>query len=90
MHDVEKIVEKIVFPKGSQGSDGHGDQGSGCECIVGGKHWDAGMARQPALVRAIKTEMAGQEFRVYREGQDEGMSSPYRGCRNDSQGRETT
>ena len=33
-------------------------------CIVGGKHCDAEMARQPALVRAIKTEMASQEFRV--------------------------
>ena len=27
-------------------------------CIAGGKHCDAEMARQPALVRAIKTEMA--------------------------------
>ena len=33
-------------------------------CIAGGKHCDAEMARQPALVRAIKTEMASQEFRV--------------------------
>ena len=30
----------------------------------GGKHWDAEMARQPALVGAIKTEMVSQEFRV--------------------------
>ena len=33
-------------------------------CIAGGKHCDAEMARQPALVRAIKTEMGSQEFRV--------------------------
>ena len=33
-------------------------------CIAGGKNCDAEMARQPALVRAIKTEMASQEFRV--------------------------
>ena len=33
-------------------------------CIAGGKNCDAVMARQPALVRAIKTEMASQEFRV--------------------------
>ena len=32
--------------------------------IAGGKHCDAEMARQPALVRAIKTEMASKEFRV--------------------------
>ena len=32
--------------------------------IARGKHCDAEMARQPALVRAIKTEMASQEFRV--------------------------
>ena len=32
--------------------------------IAGGKHCDAEMAGQPALVRAIKTEMASQEFRV--------------------------
>ena len=32
--------------------------------IVRGRHCDAEMARQPALVRAIKTEMASQEFRV--------------------------
>ena len=33
-------------------------------CIAGGKHCDAEMVRQPALARAIKTEMASQEFRV--------------------------
>ena len=33
-------------------------------CIAGGKNCDAEVARQPALVRAIKTEMASQEFRV--------------------------
>ena len=33
-------------------------------CIAGGKNCDAEMARQPALVRAIKTGMANQEFRV--------------------------
>ena len=33
-------------------------------CIAGGKHCDAEMARQPALVRAIKTEMANPNFRV--------------------------
>ena len=33
-------------------------------CIAGGKNCDAEMARQPALVRAIKTEMASQDFRV--------------------------
>ena len=33
-------------------------------CIAGGKNYDAEMARQPALVRAIKTEMASPEFRV--------------------------
>ena len=33
-------------------------------CIAGGKNCDAEMARQPALVRAIKTEMADQDFRV--------------------------
>ena len=32
--------------------------------IARGKHCDAEMARQPGLVRAIKTEMASQEFRV--------------------------
>ena len=32
--------------------------------IARGRHCDAEMARQPALVRAIKTEMASQEFRV--------------------------
>ena len=30
----------------------------------GGKHCDAEMARQPALVRAVKTEMVSQEGRV--------------------------
>ena len=29
----------------------------------GGKHCDAEMARQPALVRAVKTEMVSQECR---------------------------
>ena len=33
-------------------------------CIAGGKHCDAEMVRQPALARAIKTEMASQECRV--------------------------
>ena len=33
-------------------------------CIARGKNCDAEMARQPALVMAIKTEMASQEFRV--------------------------
>ena len=33
-------------------------------CIAGGRNCDAEMARQAALVRAIKTEMANQEFRV--------------------------
>ena len=33
-------------------------------CIAGSKNCDAEMARQPALVRAIKTGMANQEFRV--------------------------
>ena len=33
-------------------------------CIAGGKNCDAEMARQPALVKAIKTEMASQDFRV--------------------------
>ena len=33
-------------------------------CIAEGKHCDAEMVRQPALARAIKTEMASQEFRV--------------------------
>ena len=33
-------------------------------CIAGGKHCGAEMARQPAPVGAIKTEMASQEFRV--------------------------
>mmetsp|Transcript_28674 Transcript_28674/g.66468 ORF Transcript_28674/g.66468 Transcript_28674/m.66468 type:complete len:431 (-) Transcript_28674:100-1392(-) len=33
-------------------------------CIAGGRNCDAEMARQPALVRAIKTEMANQDFRV--------------------------
>ena len=32
--------------------------------IAGGKHCDAEMARQPTLVRAIKTEVVSQEFRV--------------------------
>ena len=32
--------------------------------IARGRHCDAEMARQPALVRAIKSEMASQEFRV--------------------------
>ena len=32
--------------------------------IARGKHCDAEMAGQPALVRAIKTAMASQEFRV--------------------------
>ena len=32
--------------------------------IARGKHCDAEMARQPALERAIKTEMASQELRV--------------------------
>ena len=32
--------------------------------IAGGKHCDAEMARQPTLVRAIKTEVGSQEFRV--------------------------
>ena len=31
-------------------------------CIAGGKHCDAEMVRQPALARAIKTEMASQDF----------------------------
>ena len=30
----------------------------------GGKHCDAEMARQPALVRAVKTKMVSQECRV--------------------------
>ena len=49
---------------GSQSSDGNGDQGSDVESeqgtrlmYYGGKHCDAEMARQPALVRAVKTEM---------------------------------
>ena len=33
-------------------------------CSAGGKHCDAEMASQPTLVRAIKTEMASQEFSV--------------------------
>jgi len=33
-------------------------------CIAGGKHCDAEMSRQPALVRAIKTEMEDSNFRV--------------------------
>ena len=33
-------------------------------CIAGGKNCDAEMARQPARVRAIETEMANQEFRA--------------------------
>ena len=33
-------------------------------CIAGGKHCDAETARQPAPARAIKTEMASQEFGV--------------------------
>ena len=32
--------------------------------IARGRHCDAKMARQPGLVRAIKSEMASQEFRV--------------------------
>ena len=31
-------------------------------CIAGGKHCDAETARQPAPARAIKIEMASQEF----------------------------
>ena len=33
-------------------------------CIAGGKNCDAEMGRQPALVRAIKTEMGKEDFRV--------------------------
>ena len=33
-------------------------------CIAGGKMCDQEMARQPALVRAIKDEMGNQEVRV--------------------------
>eukprot|EP00927_Polykrikos_kofoidii_P043748 TRINITY_DN37843_c0_g1_i1.p1 TRINITY_DN37843_c0_g1~~TRINITY_DN37843_c0_g1_i1.p1 ORF type:complete len:583 (-),score=89.57 TRINITY_DN37843_c0_g1_i1:108-1649(-) len=33
-------------------------------CIAGGRHCDAEMSRQPALVRAIKTEMEDPNFRV--------------------------
>ena len=33
-------------------------------CVAGGKNCDAEMARQPALVRAIKTEMVSSDFRV--------------------------
>ena len=33
-------------------------------CIAGGKHCDAETARQPAPARAIKIEMASQEFGV--------------------------
>ena len=36
-------------------------------CIAGGKPCDAEMVRQPALARAIKTEMASQELRVWFE-----------------------
>ena len=33
-------------------------------CIAEENHCEAEMARQPALVKAIKAEMASQEFRV--------------------------
>ena len=56
---------------GSQSSDGHGVQGPDVESeqgtwlvYDGGKHCEAEMARQPALVRAVKTEMVSQECRV--------------------------
>ncbi|CAJ1389466.1 unnamed protein product [Effrenium voratum] len=39
-------------------------------CIAGGRHCDAEMARQPALVRAIKTEMGDPDFRVTMEWMD--------------------
>ena len=35
-----------------------------CLYVAEGKNCDAEMARQPALVRASRTEMARQEFRV--------------------------
>ena len=56
---------------GSQSSDGNGVQGSDVESeqgtwlmYDGGKHCEAEMARQPALVRAVKTEMVSQECRA--------------------------
>eukprot|EP00928_Gymnodinium_smaydae_P072035 TRINITY_DN55474_c0_g1_i1.p1 TRINITY_DN55474_c0_g1~~TRINITY_DN55474_c0_g1_i1.p1 ORF type:complete len:687 (-),score=83.52 TRINITY_DN55474_c0_g1_i1:231-2117(-) len=39
-------------------------------CISGGRHCDLEMARQPALVRAIKQEMNMQDFRVRVEWMD--------------------
>ena len=58
--------KRLESQMGSQSSDGNGDQGSEALilCIAEGKHCDAEMVRQPALARAIKTEMASQEFRV--------------------------
>ena len=44
-------------------------------CIAGGQHCDAEMARQPALVRAIKTEMASQELRSVSSRKDIRTSS---------------
>ena len=48
---------------GGQSSDGNGDQAQTLKTNKG-KNCDAEMARQPALVRAIKTGIANQEFRV--------------------------
>ena len=52
-------------------------------CIAGGKHCDAEMVRQPALARAIKTEMASQELRVRGEFiESSGFSERHRGTKS--------
>ena len=52
-------------------------------CIAGGKHCDAEMVRQPALARAIRTEMASQEFRVRGEFIEiSGFSERHRGTKS--------